>query len=182
MQEMVKCQEIPGNLNCWKCNIILMTINEAYLVALSATVTLTYIPVMKPGLLDTFPGASWDISWAYWIVSWTIFDGNIDILARISSYIFWVSTVRLYVMIPWPTHRFPGPPDTFPGYIGQFPGRLLMQILIFYPRLVQWSGGKISIYPSKEVQEIDQYIQETCQEVQETCPRVQESSLEYNLM
>ena len=40
---------------------------------------------MKPGLLDTFPGASWDISWAYWIVSWTIFDGNIDILARISS-------------------------------------------------------------------------------------------------
>ena len=94
-----------------------MIINEAYLVALSATVTSTYIPVMTPGLLDTFPG----------------------------------------------------PPDTFPGYIGQFPGRLLMQILIFYPRLVQWSGGKISIYPSKEVQEIDQYIQETCQEVQETC-------------
>ena len=59
-----------------------MTMHEAYLVALSATVTSTYIPVMTPGLLDTFPGASWDISWAYWIVSWTIFDGNIDILAQ----------------------------------------------------------------------------------------------------
>ena len=35
-----------------------MTIHEAYLVALSATITLTYIPVMTPELLDTFPGAS----------------------------------------------------------------------------------------------------------------------------
>ena len=159
-----------------------MTIHEAYLVALSATITLTYIPVMTPELLDTFPGASWDISWAYWIVSWTIFDGNIDILARISSYIFWVSTVRLYVMIPWPTHRFPGHPDTFPGYIGQFPGRLLMQILIFYHRLVQWCEGKISIFPSKIVQETIQYAQETSQETQETCHRVQESTLGYKLM
>ena len=33
-----------------------MTINEAYLVALSATVTSNYIPMMTPGLLDTFPG------------------------------------------------------------------------------------------------------------------------------
>ena len=33
-----------------------MTINGAYLVALRATVTLTYIPVMTPGLYDTFPG------------------------------------------------------------------------------------------------------------------------------
>ena len=33
-----------------------MTINDAYLVALRATVTLTYIPVMTPGLYDTFPG------------------------------------------------------------------------------------------------------------------------------
>ncbi len=33
-----------------------MTINEAYLVALRATVTLTYIPVMTPGLYDRFPG------------------------------------------------------------------------------------------------------------------------------
>ena len=163
-----------------------MTMHEAYLVALSATVTSTYIPVMTPGLLDTFPGASWDISWAYWIVSWTIFDGNIDILARISSYIFWVSTVRLYVMLPWPTHRFPGPPDTFPGYIGQFPGRLLMQILIFYPRLVQWSGGKISIYPSKEVQEWpgkwSNMPRKWLRRPKKTCPGVQESSLEYNLM
>ena len=33
-----------------------MTINEAYLVALTATVTLTHIPVMTPGLYDMFPG------------------------------------------------------------------------------------------------------------------------------
>ena len=31
-----------------------MTINEAYLVAIN-TMTLTYIPVMTPGLCDTFP-------------------------------------------------------------------------------------------------------------------------------
>ena len=33
-----------------------MSIKEAYLVALRATVTLTYNPVMAPGLYDTFPG------------------------------------------------------------------------------------------------------------------------------
>ena len=33
-----------------------MTINEAHLVAIRATITLTYIPVMTPGLYDTlFP-------------------------------------------------------------------------------------------------------------------------------
>ena len=32
-----------------------------------------------------------------------------------------------------------------------------MEILIFNHRLVQWSVGKISIFPSKEVQEMDQY-------------------------
>ena len=32
-----------------------MSVSEAYLFALSATVTLTYIPVMAPGLYDTFP-------------------------------------------------------------------------------------------------------------------------------
>ena len=31
-----------------------MTINEAYLLALKATVTLTYIPGMTPGHYDTF--------------------------------------------------------------------------------------------------------------------------------
>ena len=35
-----------------------MTINEAYLVALRATVTINYIPVMTPGLIDTFPGTT----------------------------------------------------------------------------------------------------------------------------
>ena len=67
-----------------------MTIYKAYLVALRATVTLTYIPVMTPGLYDTFP-----------------------------------------------------------GHIGPFPGLLLMEILIFNHRLVQWSGCKISIFSSK---------------------------------
>ena len=33
-----------------------MNIYKAYLVALRATVTLTYIPVMTTGLYDTFPG------------------------------------------------------------------------------------------------------------------------------
>ena len=32
-----------------------MTVNEAYLDAPGATVTLNYIPVMTPGLYDTFP-------------------------------------------------------------------------------------------------------------------------------
>ena len=87
---------------------------------------------------------------------------------------------------PGSPDRFPGPPgpprypDTFPEYIGPFPGLLLMEILIFSPRLVQWSGpgGKISILPSKEVKEMDQYAQETCQEcqeVQESCLGIQET-------
>ena len=41
----LKLPDIPGNLSWLNCKIILMTINEAYLVALRATVTLTYIPV-----------------------------------------------------------------------------------------------------------------------------------------
>ena len=32
-----------------------MTMNEAHLVAIRATITLTYIPVMTPGLYGTFP-------------------------------------------------------------------------------------------------------------------------------
>ena len=46
-----------------------MTINEAHLLALRATITLTYIPVITPGLYDTFtahpdtfPGCFW---WKY---------------------------------------------------------------------------------------------------------------------
>ena len=37
-----------------------------------------------------------------------------------------------------------------------------METLIFNHRSVQWSVGKISIFPSKEVQERNQYTQETC--------------------
>ena len=62
--------------------------NEAHLVALRATITLTYIPVMTPGLYDTFPAhPDVHISWPYWMVSWAIFGGNMDILAQISAYI-----------------------------------------------------------------------------------------------
>ena len=39
----LKFPETPGNLNWWNCNVILMTINQAYLV------TFSYIPVMAPG-------------------------------------------------------------------------------------------------------------------------------------
>ena len=83
---------------------------------------------------------------------------------------------------PGPPNRFPGPTDTFPCYIDIFPGLILMEMLIFYPRLVQWSGGKISIFPSEMAQETIQYGQEMSQDAQETCHRVQEPSLEYNLM
>ena len=76
----LKFPEAPGGPGWWTCNMVIMTIHEAYLVALGTTITLTCVPVMAPGFLDTFPWASWDTSWAYWNVSWTIFDGNIDIL------------------------------------------------------------------------------------------------------
>ena len=59
---------------------------------------------------------------------------------------------------------FLDPKTGYPGYIDSFPGLLLMELLISYPRLVQWSGGKISIFPSKMVQETIQYDQEMSQE------------------
>ena len=34
-----------------------MTMNQAHLDALTATISLTYIPVMTPGLYDTFPAS-----------------------------------------------------------------------------------------------------------------------------
>ena len=51
----LKFPEITGILNWWNCNIILMTIDKVYLVAIRATVILTFIPVMVRGLYDTFP-------------------------------------------------------------------------------------------------------------------------------
>ena len=94
-----------------------MTINKAYLGALRATVTLIYIPVLTPGLYDTFSVS----------------------------------------------------PEAFPGHIGSFPGRFWMEILIFYLHTIEPIYGKISLFASKEVQEMNHYTQETCQEVQETC-------------
>ena len=62
-----------------------MTINKAYLVALGATVTLTYIPVMTPGLYDTFPGPPETfLGHIRWFPG-PCFDGNTDILAKIGS-------------------------------------------------------------------------------------------------
>ena len=74
-----------------------MTINKAYLVALGATVTLTYISVMTPGLYDTFPGPAETCPGHIRGFPGPFFDGNIDILTQISSYIFWVSGVLLCI-------------------------------------------------------------------------------------
>ena len=74
-----------------------MTIYKAYLVALRATVTLTYIPVMIPGLHDTFP---WPPGTFPGHIRWfpgPFFDENIDILSKIGSQIYWVSEVLLCV-------------------------------------------------------------------------------------
>ena len=54
-RKLLKFPETPGNFNWWNCNIILMTIDKVYLVAIRATVILTFIPVMVRGLYDTFP-------------------------------------------------------------------------------------------------------------------------------
>ena len=62
-----------------------MTINKAYLVALGATVTLTYIPVMTPGLYDTFPGPPETFPGHIRWFPGPFFDGNTDILAKIGS-------------------------------------------------------------------------------------------------
>ena len=64
-----------------------MTINKEHLVALRASVTLTYISVMIPGLYNTCPGPP-DIAITHWMVSWAIFNGNIDISFFVSSYTF----------------------------------------------------------------------------------------------
>ena len=86
---------IPGNLNWWNSNITLMTIKEAYLVALRATINVTYVPVMTPGLLWHVSCQSWDISWPYWMVSWAIFGENMVILVQISSYIMARKCIRM---------------------------------------------------------------------------------------
>ena len=62
-----------------------MTVNKSYLVALGATVTLTYIPVMTPRLYDTFPGPPETFPEHIRWFPGPFFDGNIDILAKIGS-------------------------------------------------------------------------------------------------
>ena len=74
-----------------------MTIYKAYLVALRATVTLTYIPVMTPGLYDTFPGPPGTFPGHIRWFPGPFFDENIDILSKIGSQIYWVSEVLLCV-------------------------------------------------------------------------------------
>ena len=74
-----------------------MTIYKAYLVALKATVTLTYIPVMTPGLYDTFPGPPGTCPGHIRSFPGPFFDENITILAKISSQMYWVSEVLLCV-------------------------------------------------------------------------------------
>ena len=57
-------------------------IYKAYLVA---TVTLTYIPVMIPGLYDMFPGPPGTFPGHIRSFPGPFFDENIDILAKIGS-------------------------------------------------------------------------------------------------
>ena len=70
--------------------------SSAYLFALSATVTSTYIPLMTLGLYDTFPGPRETFpGHTRWFPGQ--FDRNIDILRQINSYIFWVCRVLLCI-------------------------------------------------------------------------------------
>ena len=55
-----------------------MTINEAYLVALRATVTINYIPVTTPGLIERFAGTPDTFPGHIGPFSWTSFHGYID--------------------------------------------------------------------------------------------------------
>ena len=55
------------------------------MVALKATVTLTYIPVMTPGLYDTFPGPPGTFPGHIRWFPGPFFDENIDILAKTVS-------------------------------------------------------------------------------------------------
>ena len=132
----LKFPVISGNLNWWNCHVILMTINKAYLVALRATVPITYISLITPGLYDTFPGPPetfpGHIRWFPGQFHW-----NIDILRQINHRFsgFVESFCVSSNMFPGSPNRIPGPPgtpDTFPGHIGSFPWLLLMVILIFY--------------------------------------------------
>ena len=74
-----------------------MTINEAYLVALRATVTLTYIPVMAPGLYDTFP---WPPETFPGHIRWFPGPFLIEILVFYTDLfiLFWVSRVLLCII------------------------------------------------------------------------------------
>ena len=74
-----------------------MTIYKADLVALRATVTLTYIPVMTPGLYDTFLGPPGTFPGHIRWFPGPFFDENIDILSKIGSQIYWVREVLLCV-------------------------------------------------------------------------------------
>ena len=74
-----------------------MTIYNAYLVALRATVTLTYIPVMTSGLYDTFPGSPRTFPGHIRRFPGSFFGENIDIFAKIGSQIYRVSEVLLCV-------------------------------------------------------------------------------------
>ena len=76
---------------------ILMTIYKAYLVALRATVTLTYIPVMTPWLYDTFPGAPRTFPGHIRSFPGPFFYENIDILAKIGSQTYLISEVLFCV-------------------------------------------------------------------------------------
>ena len=75
----------------------------------------------------------------------------------------------------------PGGPGG-PGNLFGDPGNVSQRRTPLTQKIYEPIFAKISIFPSKMVQETIQYSQEMSREAQETCHRVQESSLGYKLM
>ena len=61
----------------------------------TVTLTIIYILVMTHGLYEMFPGPPETFPENIGCFPGPFFDGNVDILAKICSYIFWVSGVLL---------------------------------------------------------------------------------------
>ena len=92
-------------------------------------------------------------------------DPNITVLNATK----YASFMVIRIILPFNQFRSPGISGNFKPFLHTFLGA---------PGMVQCYGGKISILPSKEVKEMDQYAQETCQEcqeVQESCLGIQET-------
>ena len=93
---------------------------------------------------------------------------TVDVTVALSATKY-ASFMVIRIILPFNQFRSPGISGNFKPFLHTFLGA---------PGMVQCYGGKISILPSKEVKEMDQYAQETCQEcqeVQESCSGIQET-------